>query len=299
MASFYSQFLSNGPLVTYSVAVSGQGSNVSQERQLRRWDAHLNLYTELRDNRTRLVGVDHKGPLRVQRPLAQADGSCHIYLLHPPGGLVGGDSLDISITAGLGTHTVVTTPAAGKHYGCLPGMPGQTVRQTLTVAEGAYLEWVPQESIFFDKTNALVIQQVDLEASSQYLGWEILTLGRRGSGEDFSGGALSQSLELRVAGRLIHRENLMFDQQLQDSLWGLNARSVVGTLVAVTGCEDPGNDLTEELRCRLNDPNWGVTTKERTLLVRYVGDSAEVCREGFFEVRDLVSSSIRPRIWTT
>lgn len=261
---------------------------------MREWQASLNLRTELKGSVTRLTAARHEGPLRVQRPFQQRDGSCHIYMLHPPGGLVGGDSLNVTIFAGTDTHTVVTTPAAGKHYGCLPEMPQQIVRQTMTVGPGAFFEWVPQESIFFNKTNASVYQTVNLDESSRYLGWEILTLGRRASGEDFSGGNLCQSVEIRVAGRLIHRERLQFSESLQNAVWGLDSHSVVGTLVAFNL-----SDSLDEIRGQLSDPEWGVTQKGCTLLVRYVGSSAEDCREGFFGLRDLLSRSDRPRIWKT
>jgi len=281
-------------VIAYSVAVSSQVLNASAQR---RWRACLDLETGLRDGVTRLTAAKHEGPLRVQRPFVQSDGSCHIYLLHPPGGLVGGDSLDININAAASTHTVVTTPAAGKHYGCLPDMPTQSVRQHISVGEQAFMEWVPQESIFFNRTNADVYQRVELQESSRYLGWEIITLGRRASGEDFSAGSMTQALDVCVAGQLVHRERLVFSETLQNSHWGLDGASVVGTLIAFNLSET--KDDTERVREALRDPNWGVTEKGRTLLVRFVGDSAEHCREGFFKVRDQLSGSARPRIWKT
>lgn len=280
--------------ITYSVAVSSQVLNASAERE---WRATLDLETGVREGVTRLTAAKHEGPLRVQRPFVQSDGSCHIYLLHPPGGLVGGDSLDISINATAGTHTVVTTPAAGKHYGCLPGMPTQSVRQRISVGDQAFMEWVPQESIFFNRTNADVHQRVDLQPSSRYLGWEIITFGRRAFGEDFSAGSMTQALDVCVAGQMIHRERLVFSELMQTSHWGLDGASVVGTLIAFNLSET--KDDTERVRGALRDPNWGVTKKGRTLLVRFVGDSAEECREGFFKVRDQLSGSPRPRIWKT
>ncbi len=294
-------------MIFYSVAVSSQLINAPQATASseRSWQANLDLVTEIRDGVTRLTEARHKGPLRVQRPFVQNDGSCHIYLLHPPGGLVGGDSLNINIDAGPGTHTVLTTPAAGKHYGCLPDMQQQIVRQSISVGADALVEWVPQESIFFNRTNARVCQQVNLEESGGYLGWEIVTLGRRAFGEDFSGGNLSQSLEIRSGGRLAHREHLSVSELLQTSSWGLNGCSVLGTLIAfnvletATDSRDVEKDTVLSLRASLRDPEWGVTMKGRTLLVRYLGDSAEACREGFFVVRDLLSGSERPRIWKT
>ena len=71
-----------------------------------------------------MVKSCHEGPLRVQRPFypanEQAD-ECHVYLLHPPGGFVGNDTLEIEGTLAAGTHVLVTTPSAGKFYRVLPG----------------------------------------------------------------------------------------------------------------------------------------------------------------------------------
>ena len=108
-------------------------------------------------------------------------------------------------------------------------------------------------------------------------------------------------LKLLIIHILIHREYLSFDLALQRAAWGLNDHSVVGTLVAVfpESNHSEATRLVPEVRSLLDDPNWGLTQKACTLLVRFVGDSAEQCREGFFAARDLLSQSIRPRIWKT
>ncbi len=276
----------------------------------RSWPAFLKLKTVERQGQTRLTLAEHQGPLRVQRPFAQADGSCHIYVLHPPGGLVGGDSLDVQITAEENTHAVYTTPAAGKHYRCLPAMAAQVNRQTITLAERALVEWLPQETIFFKSSRASLLQVVNLQESSAYLGWEMIALGRRASGEDFSEGELTQTSLINIAGRLVHREQLHLGQNLQNEPWGLAGKSMFGTLIAVSSLPDEAamRALVAGLQHEFNAQEWGVTLKSRTLIVRYIGDSPEQCREGFFAIRDRLHAANflrteglgeRPRIWKT
>ncbi len=88
------------------------------------WRARIQLEFDLRDHQTRMVKSCHEGPLRVQRPFYPANeqvDECHVYLLHPPGGFVGNDYLEIEGTLAAGTHVLVTTPSAGKFYRVLPG----------------------------------------------------------------------------------------------------------------------------------------------------------------------------------
>ena len=97
--------------------------------------------------KTVMTGLHHYGPLRVQRPFYPEGGTAHIYLLHPPGGVVGGDGLDIGITARRQAHGLFTTPGATKFYLSAGDTAG--VQQALTVEAGGTLEWFPQENIFF------------------------------------------------------------------------------------------------------------------------------------------------------
>src|SRR6187549_2369470 len=90
----------------------------------------------------------HDGPLRVLRALHPVGGVCHSVLVHPPGGVVGGDELSIELTLGQGAHALVTTPGATRFY----RSAGATATQTLRVVAGAAsrLEWLPLETIAYN-----------------------------------------------------------------------------------------------------------------------------------------------------
>ena len=274
------------------------------------WSAKLSLQLEKRKGQTTLVHQKHFGPLRVQKQFSQEDGSCHIYILHPPGGLVGGDSLAVKIHGGTSTQTLITSPSAGKAYRCAENALPQRVSLLIDVAENAHLEWLPQETIFYEGANAEIDNQVRLHSSSSFLGWEIQTLGRRASGERFLKGSIDQISRIWRAEKLCHRERLEVSGDNQNSAWGLNGASVLGTLVALPK-EDgllPLENAVARLRALLSGQSWGVTLRDRTLLVRYLGGSAETCRQGFGQARRLlVESAIfngstlgyEPRIWKT
>jgi len=114
------------------------------------WQASLELaFAADTSGATRLDRRAHRGPFLVQRPFfPEGREVCHVYLLHPPGGLVGGDELRLDLRVGEGARALVTTPAAGKAYRTLGPVSRQT--QALSVADGAALEWLPQETIVYD-----------------------------------------------------------------------------------------------------------------------------------------------------
>src|SRR5690606_30424398 len=111
------------------------------------WRAELALRFELRGPRTVLAGRRHYGPLRVQRPFYPEGAPCHTYVLHPPGGVVGGDRLHMDIRLEPGSHALLTMPGATKFY----RSAGATslLQQHFHVGEDAVLEWLPQDNILF------------------------------------------------------------------------------------------------------------------------------------------------------
>ena len=151
------------------------------------WHAELHLGFASHGERTALRENRHCGPLRVQKALyPEGAGVCQAILLHPPSGVAGGDHLAISATVEAGAHAQLTTPGAGKWYRSGGAEASQTINFSL--AEGATLEWLPQETIFFDGARARLETRVLLAADSRFIGWDILCLGRAAAGELFENG---------------------------------------------------------------------------------------------------------------
>lgn len=272
------------------------------------WNAHLQIDYAMRQGRTTLVGRRHSGPLQVQKPLyPEGPGVCQTIVLHPPGGIVGGDCLDIKAGLSAGAHTLITTPGAAKWYcsdGCLAR---QTVH--LTVADGALLEWLPQETILFDGAYAELLTRIDLSGNASFLGWEISCLGRTASGERFSKGIWRQSTEIRRDGALLWGEYGLLEgsDPLLESPIGLAGYPVTATFLAVD------MKVTEELRdaCRLvlitdgGAERCGITVFPELLVARYLGRSSERARLYFTKLWRLLRpwfsgrEACPPRIWNT
>ena len=112
------------------------------------WEAHLHLGFIKENDRTSIQNRKHFGPLQIQKPFyPDTDGTCHVYVLHPPGGVVGGDRFDIRIDLEPNAKALITTGAASKFY--RSGGPIACQNQKIRLAARGILEWFPMENIFF------------------------------------------------------------------------------------------------------------------------------------------------------
>jgi urease accessory protein len=245
----------------------------------------------------------------VQKALYPEDARvCHAIVVHPPGGVVGGDQLEIDIGVGARAHAFISTPGAAKWYKANGKRSRQSVH--LHVNEGAALEWLPQETIFFDTANVVLEQHVELAAGATFIGCEILCMGRRGSGEVFNSGTVTQRSSIRREGRLIWWEQGAMLGGRLDSPLALDGRTVCATLIAA-GKALPAaalSDLLTNIRADIaadGDHVFGVTHAKGVLVARHLGDDSETARRLMLivwrRVRPLLleREAVTPRIWQT
>jgi urease accessory protein len=174
----------------------------------RQWIASLRLAFARSAGRTRLALREHRGPLRVQRLFhPDADGKAHCYLLHPPGGVVLGDELDLDVRVDSGS-ALLTTPSAGRFYGVGDFHEPQWQRTRLYCSAGARLEWLPQETILFSGANARLHTRIDLDHGAALAWWDIMVLGRPATGQPFVQGRCEQRVSISIGDRLAFREQL-------------------------------------------------------------------------------------------
>jgi urease accessory protein len=277
-------------------------SVVSGTQQLKTqpgWQASLSLGFRKSPARTVLAERRHRGPLSVQRPLYPEGDLCHVYLLHPPGGVAGGDELNVQARVEPGAQALVTTPGATKFY--RSAGPLASLTQELRVQDGT-LEWLPQENIFFPGAVAEIHTRVILEGAGLFIGWEINCLGRTVLKERFEPGRALFHFSLYRQGRpiLLERLNLNGAETL-DGPAGLRGQPVIGTLVATL---EDGSSL-DGLRDSLSGDELALTWVDGLLVARYLGDSTERARNCFVALWQRLRPVVigrppcAPRIWNT
>jgi len=196
------------------------------------WHARLQLDYTLEAGRT-VARFRHDGPLRILQSLyPEGDAVCHNVLVHPPSGLVGGDVLDISVTAGAGAHGLITTPGASRFYRSDGDVAAQRTR--LALAEGARIEWLPLEALCYSGCIAENQLMLDLAPGAELMGWDVTALGLPHADQPFVRGRFTQHIEL--PGTWLERGSIdAADTRLLDGPLGLAGHRCVATLFLVTG----------------------------------------------------------------
>lgn len=218
--------------------------NIPQEPRQFVWPAKLSieLGVDSLDRPKTLLRNRHEGPLRIQKALyPEGPGVCHAIIVHPPGGIAGGDQLEISLSVLDRAAAVLTTPGAAKWY----GSTGHQARQNISVDIDGDLEWLPQEAIVFNRAVGDSLIRVNLAPQSRMIGWDGIVFGRVASGERFTDGHFSQSICLYLNDQLEWEERLRVggaDPAL-NSITGLAGESALSTIWAVLR---EGDHWTEE-----------------------------------------------------
>jgi urease accessory protein len=241
------------------------------------------------------------GPLAVQRPFYPEGDVCHVYLLHPPGGVVGGDCLQVDCDLEGGSHALVTVPGAAKFYRSA-GAQAQ-LNQTLQVADGACLEWLPQENIFFPGAKVAMQTQIELSGDARLAWWETHCLGRPVIDESFDAGSLDAALQIRRDGRPLLIERLRIDSRTRLRSAMLAGRPVVASAVFSHTDSEQLRQIQASLAAEADVV--GATLVDDLLLLRYLGDSTEQARTLFVAVWRQLREPLTgkpastPRIWNT
>lgn len=266
------------------------------------WHAQLELGFEKKPIRTVLSKRRRQGPLAVQRALYPEVDVCHVYLLHPPGGVVGGDRLDINLELEQGSHALLTTPGATKFY--LSAGETAVQQQVFNVADNAILEWLPQENIFFPGAIVKNSLRLNLQGSARAAVWEIQCLGRPVINEIFDSGSLDSHWQVYRDNKPLLIERLRVDKDKLNILSQLDSCPVAGTFIV----SNADKQLIESLRDQSYSNNNGtlaMTLIEDLLIVRYLGHSTEQARRWFAEIWSklripcLETEPVVPRIWNT
>jgi urease accessory protein len=273
------------------------------------WLGRLTLRLSSTAQGTQLSRSLHEGPLRVQRVLRPEGPECpHIYLLHPPGGVVGGDRLETLVELGPQASVLLTTPAAQKLY----RSAGATseISNLLELAEGARLEWLPSETLAFSAARARATTRVQLAMGAAFVGWDIACYGMPARGDRFDAGHVVSRFELyrEQTPLLVEAFDHAGDSDALDGAYALRGRPVVASLYAVPGAGTIDESLVEAVRASLSESAavlCSVSSLGDLLVVRALGSNVEQVRKDLIAAWKvlrpavLARPAVLPRVWAT
>lgn len=257
----------------------------------------------------------HSGPYTVQRPFYPEGDTCHTILLHPPGGLVEGDILNLRVDCEPQAHSFIVTPSAGKVYECTQHAAAQ--RQSLNVADGGKLEWFPQEMILYNRSISELETSIHLQGNAQFAGWEIVCFGRPIAGDHFTQGTLQQCLSIYRDEQAILIEKTEIDasagfmgnQSLMTSRSGLAGYKGMASFF-MTGANKAHLEAANEVAERyLNDESnkltIGITLIDDILVARVLMNQSRHAKHVLATIWSSLRQDIfgkdpyEPRIWAT
>jgi urease accessory protein len=273
------------------------------------WRADLALRFARRGGRTVLVERRQKGPLTVQKALyPEGPDICHVVIIHPPGGIAGGDKLSIGIEVEKSSCAAISTPAATKWYKAA----GRSSRQEVVIrlGESSTLDWLPQENLFFNASCAQLVFKLEVAPTASAIGWDMALLGRQAAGEKWDAGSIRSSTEiLRPDGTPLWIEQAFLEgiDPLLESPQGMAGYKALGTLWAIgRGCTSVvSTELNSHLPFEAALRAGATALPNGVLLLRCLAAEIEPLRQLMIDcwmrLRPLILgfASHRLRLWAT
>ena len=263
------------------------------------------------DGAIALADLYQRAPCRVLFPTTEAGEPLQAVLLTTSGGLTGGDRTRVSVSVEPGARATVTTQAAEKIYRALPDTGDAVVQVEMQVGEGAWAEWLAQETIVFEGSRLRRLFAADVAATGRLLAVESIVFGRTAMGEFFNSGMLHDAWRISRAGRLIWADALHLDgashpdgniQRLRAMPFGFGT-SVACSTILYAGADAP-QQLAEARRLLSDCPlSCGATSLDGIMLVRIMADDASELRATVMKliagIRQAAASlpAQLPRVW--
>ena len=223
-------------------------------------------------------------------------GVPEVVFLNTSGGLTGGDRLSYGLTLGPGAAAIATTQTAERAYASFTGLARVEVQ--LRLGAGAALDWLPQETILFDRSALTRRTVVDMAADARLLMLEMLVLGRTAMGERVRTLDLYDRREVRRGGRVVLVDPLRLGS---DDLCGQSA--ILGEFRAIAAlalvAPDAGTrlDAARQALAGLTGVEAGASAWDGKLTVRIVARDGHDLRRAVLAVLPTLRQGPLPRVW--
>nr|WP_294546857.1 urease accessory protein UreD [uncultured Rhodopila sp.] len=271
---------------------------LSDPVRLQRAVGELRVGVKRYEDRTVLDDLRQAGCLKARFPRRVVSGWMDVVTLNTGGGVAAGDRLDVAVAAAAGCQVTVSAQAAERFYRALDRDAPSRVRTSLTLAAGAALEWLPQETILFDNCALDRRLELDMAADARFLGVETLVFGRAAMGETVRQAWLRDLIQVRRGGALLLHDAIRLDGAVD----GLLARAAIGkgarALATVVSVAPDAERLLDPLRQALGTAEAGASAWNGMLIARILGPDGACVRRSVVAALDVLRESRPlPRVW--
>jgi urease accessory protein len=271
-------------------------ASLSEGPVLQRAVGELRVDVRARDGYSVLDGLRQGGCLKARFPRPDNGRWLNIVTLNTSGGIAGGDTLNSAFNLGGGARATIAAQAAERFYRALPGSAASNVRTRIVVASGGAAEWLPQETILFDRSAVRRHLQVELAADAWFLGVECLVFGRAAMGEVVEQGSLRDLIEVWRGGRLLLHDAVRLDDAMDATLQRptiADGARAIATVVHVAPDAEGALDAV-----RAASPLCGASAWDGMLMTRVLAtDSASLRSAVIAVLKVLRDGRALPRVW--
>lgn len=264
------------------------------------WETGLDLTFNHSDSQRKTLLTDTRryGPLTLQRPFYPEGAPCHVYILYPPGGIVGGDSLHFNAHLANNSHVLFTMPGAGKFYRSDGRMA--SLHQRLVLEPGATLEWLPQQTIFFNQARARQRTEIIVSEGCRLFAWDMISLGRPVTREYFESGLIVNQISIQLPDSYGLNDGIRLDESNISNLYGHHYSAACFAYPADEHMLEQARALTADSLIPA-----GVTLLDKLLVLRVLSPDNLSCEKLFLKLWQALRLQliglppVLPRIWAT
>ena len=246
--------------------------------------------------RTEPARLFETGGLRWRFP--RSSNPCEAAIVNTGGGVAGGDAYVLSLTLGEGAVVEATTPSAERIY--RSHGPAAAIATRLSLAPGARLFWLPQETLMFDGARLERRLEVEMPVEVALIVAETLVFGRLAMGESRIDASVRDSWRVRRDGRLVFADETRLEHAgaaLGRKATGAGARALSTIVASAPNIEARLPDLRAALKAAGSGVESGASAFDGLVVVRLLAASPDRLRAAL--VASIVALGGRkPRLWT-
>ena len=254
------------------------------------------------DGVSRLERLYQEGQAKIRLPRALPGEAPCAVLINTGGGIAGGDRIGWGVGIGDGARAIVASQAAERVYrsSTTDGSLSGEVETRISVGAGARLDWLPQETILFDRAALSRRLEIDLGTDASGVFVEQIVFGRTAMGETVDDCRLVDRWRIRRGGRLVFADTFRVEGAARTILAGRatggGARGFATIVVA-------GGDVEarlEGVRAVLAEgtAEAGASVLDGLLVVRLAHVDADVLRAEVIRLAVHIREAEMLRVWS-